>query len=203
METRGEATRGRVTVCADPRRAMLTALSGGAGSIGLAAVGLVVLLGGCGDRAEKRAQVVELKRLPLDTATGILTSTGVTFDPAQSVDGKGSLRINTSAPTTVRLYELGDVHVENARLIYQASLRTDNAQGRVYLEMWCHFTGRGEFFSRGLASAPSGTTNWTTQETAFFLQPGENPDNVKLNLVMEGPGTAWIDDIKLLRGTLQ
>jgi len=182
---------------------MLTALSGGAGSIGLAAVGLVVLLGGCGDRAEKPAQVVELKRLPLDTATGILTSTGVTFDPAQSVDGKGSLRINTSAPTTVRLYELGDVHVENARLIYQASLRTDNAQGRVYLEMWCHFTGRGEFFSRGLASAPSGTTNWTTQETAFFLQPGENPDNVKLNLVMEGPGTAWIDDIKLLRGTLQ
>jgi hypothetical protein len=127
----------------------------------------------------------------------------VSFDAAQSVDGKGSLRIDASAPTTVRLYELGDVDVEDARLIYQASLRTENAQGRVYLEMWCHFPGRGEFFSRGLMSALSGTTGWTTQETIFFLQPGENPDNVKLNLVLEGPGAAWIDDIKLVRGPLQ
>jgi hypothetical protein len=169
----------------------------------LAVVGLVALLGGCAERAETPAPVVELKRLPLDTATGVLTTTGVTFDPEQSADGKGSLRIEASAPTTVRLYELGDVDVENARLIYQAKLRTENAQGRVYLEMWCHFAGKGEFFSRGLASAPTGTTGWTSQETAFFLQPGENPDNVKLNVVMEGPGTAWIDDIRLLRGPLE
>ncbi len=171
----------------------------------LLVAGLVAPAGGCADRAESPAPaaVAELKRLPIDTAVGILTTTGVTFDPGQSVDGKGSLRIEASAPTTVRLYELGDVHVEDARLIYQAQVRTENAQGRVYLEMWCHFAGRGEFFSRGLASAPSGTTNWTSQETLFFLQPGENPDNVKLNLVMEGPGTAWIDDIKLLRGPLE
>jgi hypothetical protein len=167
------------------------------------AAGLVAPSGGCADRAEGPAPVVELKRLPLDTAIGILTATGVTFDPDQSVDGKGSLRVAASAPTTVRLYELGDIDVENARLIYQASLRTENAEGRVYLEMWCHFPGRGEYFSRGLASAPVGTTNWTTQETIFFLQPGENPDNVKLNVVLEGPGTAWIDDIKVLRGPLQ
>jgi hypothetical protein len=95
------------------------------------------------------------------------------------------------------------VDVEDARLIYQASLRTENAHGRVYLEMWCHFSGRGEFFSRGLTSALSGTTGWTTQETIFFLKPGENPDNVRLNVVLEGPGAAWIDDIKLLRGPLR
>ena len=198
MATRGGAARGLMAApCL--RRQVIPA---GAGLAPLA-VGLAMLIGGCTDRAQAPAAAVELKRLPLDTATGVLTSSGVAFDPTQSVDGKGSLRITATGPTTVRLYELGDIDVDNARLIYQASLRTENTQGRVYLEMWCHFAGKGEFFSRGLASAPSGTTDWTTQETVFFLQPGENPDNVKLNVVMDGPGTAWIDDIKLLRGPLQ
>jgi hypothetical protein len=44
--------------------------------------------------------------------------------------------------------------------------------------------------------------DWVTQETPFFLKPGENPDNVKLNLVIEGKGTVWIDDISLVKGPL-
>ena len=68
--------------------------------------------------------------------------------------------------------------------------------------MWCRFPGKGEFFSRGLQSPLTGTTDWTTEETAFFLKKGENPDNVKLNLVINGSGTAWIDDVRLLKGPL-
>jgi hypothetical protein len=45
----------------------------------------------------------------------------------------------------------------------------------------------------------SGTTNWTRLEIPFFLKAGENPDNVKLNLVCEGTGTAWVDDIRLVK----
>jgi hypothetical protein len=41
------------------------------------------------------------------------------------------------------------------------------------------------------------------EETPFFLKKGENPDNVKLNLVINGKGTAWIDDIRVLKGPLQ
>jgi len=69
--------------------------------------------------------------------------------------------------------------------------------------MWCHFLGRGEFFSRGLVTPLTGTTDWTTQEIPFLLKEGENPDNVKLNLVIDGKGTAWIDDIRLLKGLLR
>ena len=54
-----------------------------------------------------------------------------------------------------------------------------------YLEMVCHFPGKGDFFSRALDAALSGTTGWTAQETAFVLKPGENPDNIKLNVVIE------------------
>jgi hypothetical protein len=148
-------------------------------------------------------EVVELKRFPIDSLEGIMTQSGVQFDKEVSSDGNGSLKIIATEPTVVRLFELGDIDIENARLIYQAKVRTEGVEGQVFLEMWCHFPGKGEFFSRGLQTPLTGTTNWATEETPFFLKKGENPDNVKLNLVINGKGTAWIDDIRVLKGPLQ
>ena len=146
---------------------------------------------------------IELKRFPLDEMDGIIAQSGVQLDREISSDGNGSLRIDALKPTTIRLFETGDIDIENARLIYQARVRTENVEGQVYLEMWCHFAGTGDFFSKGLMTPLSGTTDWTTEETPFFLKAGENPDNVKLNLVINGKGTVWIDDIRLLKGPLK
>jgi hypothetical protein len=88
-------------------------------------------------------------------------------------------------------------------LIYQAKVRTENVVGKVYLELWCNFPGKGVFFSRGLHTPLTGTTNWTSEETPFLLKKGDNPDNIKLNLVIDGKGTAWIDDIRLIKVPLQ
>jgi hypothetical protein len=149
------------------------------------------------------AQIAELKRFPVDNMQGVITQSGVQMDKEVSSDGNGSLRISAKEPITVRLFEVGDIDVENARLIYQAKVRTEGVEGQVFLEMGCHFPDKGEFFSRGLQTPLTGTTEWTTEETPFFLKKGENPDNVKLNLVVNGRGTAWIDDIRLLKGPLQ
>jgi hypothetical protein len=126
----------------------------------------------------------------------------VAIDSTTSADGAGSLLITTDAPTTVRLFETGDLDVENARIIYSAKLRCEGVEGKVYLEMWCSFPGVGEAFSRALQAPLTGTTGWTSQQTPFFLKAGENPDNVKLNLVIEGKGRVWIDDIRLEKGPL-
>ncbi|OFW00713.1 MAG: hypothetical protein A3G20_02435 [Acidobacteria bacterium RIFCSPLOWO2_12_FULL_59_11] len=163
---------------------------------------LVLLAIGCSQPTTPPRPVTELQRFPLDSLDDVLTQSSVEMDPAISSDGQGSLKITATEPTTVRLFETGDVDIENARLIYQAKLRTEGIEGQVYLEMWCHFPGQGEFFSRGLESPLTGTTDWVTEETPFFLQQGENPDNVKLNLVVNGKGMAWIDDIHLLAGPL-
>ena len=144
----------------------------------------------------------DLVAYPADDMSSVLTRSGVETDPAITADGHGSLRLTASEPTTFRLYETGDIDIENARLIYQARIRTEGVEGQVYLEMWCHFAGKGEFFSRALHAPLTGTVEWTSQETPFFLRKGENPDNVKLNLVVNGRGTAWIDDIRLVRGSL-
>ena len=150
----------------------------------------------------KKDDIVQLAHYPLDSIDGIMSRSDSILDKNISSDGNGSLRITPNKPATVRLYELGDIDVENARLIYQARLRTEEVTGQVYLEMWCHFPSKGQFFSRGLESPLSGSTEWTTEEIPFFLKKGENPDDIKLNLVINGTGTVWIDDIRLLKGPL-
>jgi hypothetical protein len=129
----------------------------------------------------------------------VLTQPGVEFDAGTSSDGSGSIKISATDSTTVRLYEVGDIDVENARLVYRARIRTDGVQGRVYLEMWCRFAGRGEFFSRALQAPLTGSSEWTSQETPFLLERGQNPDHVALNIVITGPGTVWVDDVALVR----
>lgn len=162
---------------------------------------LAVLLSlGC---SQEPAGVAELKHYPVDSLDNLISKSGVEIDKDISSDQNGSLRITTSKPTTVRLYETRDIDIENARLIYQAKLRTKDVEGQVYLEMWCNFKGKGEFFSRALQSPLSGSNEWTSQETQFFLKKGEKPDNVKLNLVINGKGTVWIDDIRLVKGSLK
>ena len=162
---------------------------------------LVLLLSpGCSNQAQ---QEVELKRFPVDSLDGIITQSGAELDQDTSTDGKGSLRIHAAGPTVVRLFEVTDVDVENARLTYRAKLRSSKLRGQAYLEMWCRFPGRGEFFSRGLQSPVTGTMNWMSAETPFFLKKGERPDLIKLNLVIDGKGTVWIDDVRLLKGRLQ
>lgn len=148
-------------------------------------------------------EVKELAGFSCNTLLGLVSQTGVMIDGETTSDGDGSLRVTAEEPTTVRLFVVDDPDVEDARLIYRAKLRSENIEGKAYLEMWCRFPGRGEFFSRGLDTPLTGTTDWVTEETHFFLKMGENPDEVKLNLVIDGTGTVWIDDIRLLRGPLE
>ena len=143
----------------------------------------------------------EIRHYPVDGIENLIDSSGIVFDKDISSDGRGSIRINASGLTTIRLYETGDIDLENIRLEYRAMVKTKEVTGKVYLEMVCHFPGSGEFFSRGLQNPITGTVNWTTEETPFFLRKGQNPDNVKLNLIIDGTGIVWIDDIRLLKWT--
>jgi hypothetical protein len=152
---------------------------------------------------EAEQPVVEMKHFPITSIDEILTKTGVTIDKEVSSDGNGSLRIEAEEPMTIKLFELTNPDVDNAQVIYQARLKTKDVEGDVYLEMWCGFTGKGEFFSRGLQNSLSGTTDWVTVQTPFFLKKDEKPDWIKLNLVIQGKGTVWIDDVHLLKGPSQ
>jgi hypothetical protein len=147
-------------------------------------------------------EIRELASFPLNSVEGVITRDGVSLDQKISSDGNGSLRIDADKPVVVRLFEVSGLTVEQARLIYRARVRTEKVQGQAYLEMWLRFPGKGEFFSRGLENPITGTSEWASVETPFFLQKGEKPDLAKLNLVITGSGTVWVDEVRLVKGSL-
>ncbi|MDH7515467.1 MAG: hypothetical protein QHI48_06320 [Bacteroidota bacterium] len=154
----------------------------------------MIISAGC-----SKNESLELKTYPVESMRGVVDASLVSLDAAISSDGNGSLRITVNEPTTVRLYETGDIDVENTRVTYRAKVRTEGLEGKAYLEMWCCFPAKGEYFSRDLISPLSGTREWSQEETEFFLREGENPNNVKLNIVVDGKGTVWVDDIHLVK----
>ena len=74
-------------------------------------------------------------------------------------------------------------------------------EGVAFLEMWVQFDG-AQYFSRGLNDAVKNKTAWKTVQTPFFFQQGQSPDKVVLNLVINGKGTVWVDDIVLSKAPL-
>ena len=145
---------------------------------------------------------VELKHFVLNSVEDVRATTGVSFDRQISSDGKGSIRVDVAEPMIVPLFEVSDISIENAVLIYQASLQSQKLDGKAFLEMWVRLPGKGEYFSRGLDRPITGTTSWMPIATPFFLQAGQKPDLIRLNLVVQGKGRVWIDDIHLMRAPL-
>jgi len=49
----------------------------------------------------------------------------------------------------------------------------------------------------------AGTMDWKTLQTPFYLQPGQSAKKATLNIVINGKGTVWVDDIYLLKEPLK
>jgi hypothetical protein len=131
---------------------------------------------------------------PLDSVDALITKSGVSLDRGISHDGKGSIRVEAKEPASIRLAELHPEGADGATLFYRAHLRSENLKGQAFLEMWCVVPGKGEFFSRALQAPLTGTVDWVSQQTPFFLEAGQRCETVKLNLAVAGTGTVWIDD---------
>jgi hypothetical protein len=116
-------------------------------------------------------------------------------------------RANCTEAQTFRLFEVPEPGVENCTILYRAKLKSEGLTGRAYLEMWCRVRELGEFFSKGIAQTVSGSTDWCSREIPFFLKKGQQPDLVRLNLVVQAvgwifkkpvAGRIWIKDVELV-----
>jgi hypothetical protein len=118
-----------------------------------------------------------------------------------AVDGDGWV-VDSKENQTLRLFEVAGLELEQCLLTYRAQMKTEALAGRAFLEMWCRLPGRGEFFSKGVQQAVSGTTDWAWHEVPFRLSKGQAPDLIKLNLVVEGQGRVWLKAVELLKTPL-
>lgn len=131
----------------------------------------------------------------LDDAGQIATR--IETDTRVKTEGDGSVRITTVWPTMVPLHNAEGLNLDNSKLVYQAKVRSKDLQGSAYLEMWVRVKGQA-YYSRGTQSFVDGTTKkWKTIVTPFILQPDQVADQVILNIIINGKGTVWVDDISL------
>lgn len=140
----------------------------------------------------------DLRKLNLDDASAIGTT--IQTDTQVKAEGMSSIKITTQWPTTICLGEV-KVDIEGAKMIYKAKVRSD-LEGTAFLEMWAH-VGGGQYFSKGMNDVVKQKTDWKTIQTPFLFQKGQKPDKVTLNLVINGKGTVWIDDIVLSKEPLK
>jgi hypothetical protein len=154
---------------------------------------LIFVLISCSPQTSKK----ELKHFPVDDLNGIVSPSGIQLDESTTSDGNGSIKIETTGPIVVPLYVVNDVRIDDSQIIYEAKVKSEGLKGQAYLEMWCVFRDKGEFFSRGFDSVIAGTSDWKTIRTVFNLRKGDMPDQIKLNVIVNGVGTVWIDDITL------
>jgi len=160
----------------------------------------LLLLGAC---EEKQRAIEVLATYSLDEL-----DQGVDRDEELSIDldifqeGRGSLYIKAARARVVQLFELDQLDLENALLTWSARLKCISLAGNAYLEAWCSFPGEGEFFERGLETAVNRVDDWRESEVKFALAKGRKPDRIRLNIVLEGGGSVWVDDVKLTVGPL-
>jgi hypothetical protein len=150
--------------------------------------------------APSQALAQELWRDTLDQAENL--GTRITADTVAKTDGAASIKVETAWPTVINLAEITGLDIESAALVYEADVRSEGLKGTAFLEMWCHFPDGGQYFSRGLNSTTSGSSDWRRLTTKFFLQEGQKPNKVTLNLAVNGRGTVWIDKQRLAREPL-
>ncbi len=134
-----------------------------------------------------------LLNLPLDDAA--LVSPQIKADSTYKTQGEASINIQTKWPAVVCLGQIDGLEVDNARLVYQAKVKS-RLQGSAYLEMWVEVAGRG-YFSRGLNDQANGDGGWKGIKTEFVLKKGQKATKVTLNLVINGVGQVWVDDAVL------
>jgi hypothetical protein len=148
------------------------------------------------------ADPVELKRFPTDSLGGLEGTNGVRLDKKITKDGNGSISIRAREPGTYELINAGDIDIEEAQLVFRAKMMSRTVKGAVYLEIVCNIPGFGRASVEALQYSLSRSHYWVDVEARYPLRKGENPDDVRLNLVFDGTGKAWIDDIRLYREDL-
>jgi hypothetical protein len=157
---------------------------------------------GAGKAEAKVKANTEAERAAPSDVISLKKLSAATLGTRISQDG-GAVRIDAQTPVTINIAtaDISAQHLENTTLFYRAAMKAKGLSGTAYLEMWVHFPGErgGSYFSRGLDNPLAREEDWKEFATPFFLKPGEVPDRVTLNLVINGTGTVWIRDVRLQR----
>ncbi len=158
---------------------------------------LLLLLLTCGPSFSQEIQTIAFDSLDQ-------VKTRIVLDETTKIAGKSSLKLSSPHSAQICVGEIESQHIENATIWFQADLKTQGVANGALLEMWVETEPQGRYFSRGLDQVVSGDSDWKTVRIPFAVnQPGVSVRKIILNLVLDGPGTVWIGNIKVEKQPLR
>jgi len=145
-------------------------------------------------------QPVELKHFSFENLEGLQAQSGVELDTQVSHDGHGSWRITADDPQVVKLVKVTKINLTQPQLRSTAWVRTDQGTGYVYFEVRCRFANN-ETFARTLGQSLSSPPKWKQMNTQLTFKQSQKPTSIELNLIINGQGTVWVDDVHLFQAS--
>ena len=124
------------------------------------------------------------------------------ISPAFSLDketkykGESSICVDAASPCRVTAAQFDGPQKENFTLHSSAMVKTDLNPGAFIFELVVLFDG-GYYYSRAIDQRIVGKKDWQEVTADFLFKEGQTPEKVFVNLIIEGSGKVWIDDIKL------
>jgi len=109
-------------------------------------------------------------------------------------------------PSSVTALTIDRPQIAGPRYKLTGKVRYDNVEGIGYLEMWNHFPGGGQYFSRTLAEQGPmmklhGTSGWRTFVLPFDATGSPPPTRLVVNVVLQGRGTVYLGPMELSEET--
>ncbi len=141
----------------------------------------------------------EIVELPINSAQDIVSSGSVRIDP----ESENALLVNSDGKKEIELFDIEGTGLGDKKLTYSAVMRTkdltstDDTRGIAYLELTVLFPDGEELVARGPRVPLSGTTEWRSAETVLYVDKGGDPQNVSLDLIVDGAGKVWLQDVRL------
>lgn len=141
----------------------------------------------------------EIVELPINSAQDIVSSGSVRIDP----ESENALLVNSDGKKEIELFDIEGTGLGDKKLTYSAVMRTkdlmstDDTRGIAYLELTVLFPDGEELVARGPRVPLSGTTEWRSAETVLYVDKGGDPQNVSLDLIVDGAGKVWLQDLRL------
>lgn len=107
-----------------------------------------------------------------------------------------------SGPTRATVLTIEHPPIAGQRYVVQGQIRYEGIQGVGFLEMWNHFPGGGQYFSRTLGEGGPmmklhGTSPWRPFALPFDATGAGQPTRLVVNVVLEGRGVVYLGPMEL------
>jgi len=155
---------------------------------------LLISIVGCGKKKPL------IYNFPVNSLNRVISKFNLKLDNEVSYDGLSSIRVDSKDTTTAYIFVLYDIPVKRAKLTWEAYCKSEDLKGKAFLEMGVQISKKYrkelESYLHQSKDFLRGTTNWQKIKVEFLVLENLKVDVVQLNLIIEGEGTVWIDQVR-------